>query len=75
MKITLEKLRSKDESKMADADHPFREDITAEEFLELINESAKETIKVKAKSPVTDEAWQATQDEILRAMNSSKNPC
>lgn len=75
MKITLEELRKKDESAMADADHPFREDITAEEFLELLNESAKETIKVKPLNPTTAKEWESTIDAILAAMNSPKNDC
>ena len=73
--MTLEKLRSMDESKMADDDHPFREDITAEEFVELLNESAKETIKVKPLNPTTAKEWESTKDAILAAMNSSKNDC
>jgi hypothetical protein len=39
MKMTLEKLRNMDESEMADADHPFKKDITAEEFVEILNET------------------------------------
>jgi hypothetical protein len=72
MKMTLEQLRKMDESKMADDDHPFREDITAEEFLEILNASAAETIKVKALNPITDEDWLASQEEMLRALNNSK---
>ncbi|MFM7015276.1 MAG: hypothetical protein ACKOX3_03010 [Bacteroidota bacterium] len=75
MKMTLEKMRLMDESKMADADHPFREDISVEEFREIINESAKETIKVKAKSPIVNEAWHVTKEQIIKALNSSKSPC
>lgn len=75
MKITLEELRKKDESTMADDDHPFREDITAEEFVELLNESAKETIKVKPLNPTTAKEWESTIDAILAAMNSPKNDC
>jgi hypothetical protein len=72
MKMTLEQLRKMDESKMADDDHPFREDITAEEFLEILNASAAESIKVKALNPITDEEWLASQEEMLRALNNSK---
>jgi hypothetical protein len=75
MKMTLEKLRSMDESKMADDDHPFREDITSEEFIELLNEIAKETIKVKPLNPTTAEEWHVTQEAIIAAMNSPKNSC
>ena len=72
MKMTLDQLRKMDESKMADADHPFREDITGEEFLELLNALAAESIKVKPLNPITDEDWLASQKEMLRAMNNSK---
>ncbi len=75
MKMTLEKLRNMDESELADADHPFKQDITAEEFVEILNEIAKESIKVKALSPLSEEDWSLTQEEILKAMNSPKNSC
>jgi hypothetical protein len=75
MKMTLEKLRNMDESELADADHPFKKDITAEEFVEILNEIAKESIKVKALSPLSEEDWSLTQEAILKAMNSPKNSC
>ncbi len=75
MKITLEKLRSMDESKMADDDHPFREDITSEDFIELLNQIAEKSRKVKPLNPTTAEEWHITQEEILKAMNSPKNDC
>ncbi|MFM9055987.1 MAG: hypothetical protein ACKOQY_04770 [Bacteroidota bacterium] len=64
-----------DESELPDSDHPFKEDITAEEFRQLINESAMETIKVKALKPRLDEDWHVQKQAILDAMNSSENPC
>ena len=73
--MTLEKLRQMDESEMADDDHPFKKDITAEEFRELLKEMAAESIKVKALNPITTEEWNVTQEAILKAMNSPKNSC
>ena len=75
MKITLEELRKKDESTMADDDHPFREDITAEEFVDLLNQIAAESRKVKPLNPTTSKEWESTKDAILAAMNSPKNDC
>lgn len=73
MKITLEEFRKMDESKMADSDHPFREDITSEEFLELINESARQVRDIKPLNPRTNEAHEKWKEEVLKAMNSSKD--
>lgn len=73
MKMTLKKLREMDESELPDSDHPFKKDITAEEFRAIIKESAKETIKVPALNPVTDEEWEIRKKEILEALNNSKN--
>jgi len=72
--MTLEKLRNTDESKLPDSDHPFKKDISAKEFLAIIEESAKETIKVKAQNPVSDAEWNVTKEQILKALNNTKNP-
>lgn len=74
MKMTLEKLRNTDESKLPDSDHPFKKDITRDEFQSIIAESAKETIKVKALNPITKEQWHVTKEQILKALNNTKNP-
>lgn len=75
MKMTLEKLRKMNESELPDSDHPFKEDITAEEFAQIIEESAKETIKVKPLSPINDQEWEERKQEMLDALNRAKNPC
>ena len=74
MKITLEKLQEMDESKLPDSDHPFKQDITGDEFRDLLNQIAEKTKNIKPLNPITDEEWQAKQDAILAAMNSHENP-
>jgi hypothetical protein len=75
MKMTLKKLRETDESKLPDSDHPFKKDITVEEFRAIINESAEQVRNVKPLKPRTDEDWHITKEQILKAMNNSKDPC
>jgi hypothetical protein len=74
MKMTLEKLRNTDESKLPDSDHPFKKDITAEEFVDILNEIAKKTISIKPLTPITNPEWNAKTEEILNTLNNTKNP-
>jgi len=74
MKTTLDQIRNKDESEMADSDHPQKKDISDSNFLSLLNEVAKESIKIKPLTPISDQEWNVTQEEILKALNNTPNP-
>jgi len=74
MKMTYEKLKNIDESKLPDSDHPFKKDITGEEFVDILNEIAKKTIPLKPLTPISKEEWNATTEQILKALNNTKNP-
>ena len=75
MKITLEELRNMDDSEFKDDDHPFKKDITEEEFLELVKQSVKESKKIKPKNPISQTEWKQREQAILDALNNTENPC
>jgi len=74
MKTTLDQIRNKDESKMPDSVHPQKKNISDSNFLSLLNEVAKESIKIKPLTPISDQEWNVTQEEILKALNNTPNP-
>ena len=73
MKSILQRIREKDESEMADADHPYRKDITMEEFIEAINQSYQETRKIAGKNIPSAAEKEERENAILAALNSSSN--
>ncbi len=70
----LDKIISKDESLMKDADHPFRKDITAEEFDQALTELAEKFKNLRAANPMTEEEKKKRGNAILKALNSPENP-